>query len=301
MACILSLSTSRYAVQVSDRRPVRAAAGGQGTDPGDSASDAVIFIGSDGAVSIGYTGAAHVGGQPGGQAATDGVADAVYRIRRALAAAPEPAGELEILVCGFRCKADRWLPVNLRVRHTPGKSARALGRVRLGARHPGSRQVVAAAVGCPPTLSEFAVALGRLASRASRFMTADEGAAMLAGLVRTVAARDHGVGADLMTTIIQPPGAGPLMCRFSPLHYGTGIALRKTNAVSLRTPRLLPLGTAECSPWIIGRQAVLGPAAFHGGSGPTLQADGYVVTVESGRPEPMTAQWRRPRHAATAV
>ena len=299
MTCIISFSTRRFAVQVSDRRVSPA-------EPGDQANRAIVFLAPDGVLSVGYTGAAHVGDSPAdvwlaellwgartqaagagvaGQAATTCVADAVYRIRRALDGRVDLSKDFEILVSGFRRKAGRWLPVNLRVRRAPGGPAKALGRLMLSGRH-----VVVAAVGSRPTVPELSAAVQRIASRANGAITADESAALLIGLVRTVAARDPGVSTDLMTTIVQPPQDGPIVCRFSSLHHGGRIVLQKPGALSLCTPDLGVLGPVECSPWVIGQTAIMNPAPFLGGAGPKLWGEGYAVVVESSRPAPLTTK-----------
>jgi hypothetical protein len=132
------------------------------------------------------------------------------------------------------------------------------------------------AVGSTPTRQEVDVAFSRLLSGTTGLISADQTADMLNGLVRVVAARDAGVGTNLMTIIVNPPGHGQVICRFSPLGVRSQVVIENT-----ATGEQTQVGPADFSPWIVSQHARMSPSVIMGGAtGTMLSIDGVEVVLE---------------------
>lgn len=300
MTCIISLSTPRYVVQTSDRRVSRVADHKAVGVHNEEANKAIIFGATDGVASIGYTGVAYIGkiptdrwlaellwGKPimgalgfGGSASTCRIADAIHKLRHAMDRHAAVFSGLEVLISGFRLNRQLWVPFEVRLRRVLGTPTTFAGNLRM--RGPG---LSIKAVGSTPTRQEMELALARLAQQRTRPITADQTADALTGLVRVVAARDQGVGINVMTTIINPPGHGPVICRFSPFGERSQAVLKRDGQPDT------PIGPADFSPWIIGQHGTMSPSVIVGGAtGTTLSAGGLEVRLEGPAVTPPAGQ-----------
>lgn len=288
MTCVISLVTPAFAVVVGDRRVSLLRNRLVDRVHSHLANKSIVFRATDGILSIGYTGVAYMGRQTtdawiakvlwgsatwgGGLASTKSVSDAVHRLRKAMDHHAGARGGLTLLLAGFRSSDRGWTPVNLElIRAEKASQTRVHGHLRM------ARPLqIFRAIGSPPTLAERTVAQARYLPLGGG-VDAERIVDLLAALVRTVAARDRGVGVDLMATIVRPPGHGDTLCRFMPF---AGSA----PAVSVRVGAMREVEATHHSPWILTQVYASPPASVHAGSGYWYETPGCNIVVEALQP-----------------
>ena len=230
MTCIISLTSLSFAVMVSDRRVSRTHERQVVSIHNERANKTIIFTGTDGELSIGFTGPAYIGrlqtddwlayamigSKPAGmintEVACQSVDDAIAAISTAMDGHADVWGKLKVLIAGFRAVEGCCIPVDLILTRPRGQAV----QVDAETRHLEIRRSVRA-VGTTPTDSEreAVLPLALLTDQHHEAITPADVAARLSHLVRGVAARTKGVGEHLMIVTMPLPGyTVPIECRF---------------------------------------------------------------------------------------
>jgi hypothetical protein len=296
MTLILSLASSWFALQVSDRLVTQA---GIPFDP--IANKNILYIGLDGIISFGYTGLAYLDNIPTDQWLVEKMTGLFYTrgertgtlrtgqlprwppIGRAVPALRDELNSLlacqaihplapdtffEVVGTGWHWRRrGRARPVLLGL---VKKQASDHFELYYEARHIGRQCILSATPNAHADLLDREALLTRLRS----IRSPDEAEGLLVESIRSVASQTNVVGRDCMSILLSPPRFGKARVRYVGID-AVAASIRSLDGPSTATP-------AAFSPWIVGAMIVHAPSILSGTF--MLNSGAFKVTIEAPPP-----------------